>query len=333
MTENGRKPAASWNWNIKSNINKADNIVRAELTTVLGARPGSGFVETPYIRELTSRALDYNRAGFPVHFCGPAGIGKTTLAMHIADRIGRPVVLICGDHEFNSSDLVGGLTGYHKSFMKDNFIRSVVKTDESMTTHWVDNRLTMACQHGLTLIYDEFTRSRPEANNVLLSVLAEGLLPLPTARGGEDYLKVHPDFTAIFTSNPGEYAGVYRSQDALRDRMVTMELGNFDTETEVAITRARARLSRKDAGNIVALVRKVREARTENKVSPTVRGCIVLGKLLRLKGREALYANDGFRQVCYDVLMTGVGVTDREKVGRVIDEFLAAAASKEGGHA
>jgi nitric oxide reductase NorQ protein len=305
------------------------DIMRAEPATLLGARPGSGFVETAYVRDLTHRALDYTRAGFPVHFSGPAGIGKTTLAMHIADRIGRPVVLICGDHEFNSSDLVGGLTGYHRHFMKDNFIRSVVKTDESMTTSWVDNRLTMACQHGLTLIYDEFTRSRPEANNVLLSVLAEGLLPLPTARGGEDYLKVHPDFTAIFTSNPEEYAGVYKSQDALRDRMVTIELGNFDAETEVAITRARAGISVRDASNIVTLVRKVREARTENKLTPTVRGCIVLGKVLNLKGRAALYANDGFRQVCRDVLMAGVSGADREEIGRVIDDFLAAAGRME----
>jgi nitric oxide reductase NorQ protein len=157
-------------------------------TMVLSAQPSADFVETSYIRDLTNRALDYIEAGFPVHFSGPAGIGKTTLAMHVADRIGRSAVLICGDHEFNSSDLVGGLVGYHKKFMKDNFIRSVLKTDESMTSHWVDNRLTTACQHGLTLIYDEYTRSRPEANNVLLSVLAERLLPLPTARGGEDYL-------------------------------------------------------------------------------------------------------------------------------------------------
>jgi len=40
-----------------------------------------------------------------------------------------------------------------------------------MNTLWVDNRLTTACANGNTLIYDEFNRSRPEANNALLSVL------------------------------------------------------------------------------------------------------------------------------------------------------------------
>lgn len=296
---------------------------------VLSTQPGADFVETPYIRDLTNRSLDYIKAGFPVHLSGPAGIGKTTLALHIADRIGRPVVLLCGDHEFNSSDLIGGLVGYHKKFMKDNFIRSVLKTDESMTRQWIDNRLTTACQYGLTLIYDEFTRSRPEANNVLLSVLAERVLPLPTARGNEDYLKVHPDFTAIFTSNPDEYAGVYKTQDALRDRMVTIELGNFDEETEVAITQARSGLSLDDSRRIVSLVRKVRQAKPKNKLTPTVRGCVVLGKVLNLKGRAALYANNGFRQICLDVLVTGVPGKDRKKVSQVIDEFLAASFQAE----
>ena len=295
-----------------------------EPATVLSAQPSADFVETAYFKDLTDRALDYIRAGFPVHFSGPAGVGKTTLALHIAARLGRPAVLVCGDHEFNSSDLVGGLYGYRKKYLKDNFIRSVLKTDESMTSQWVDNRLTTACQYGLTLIYDEFTRSRPEANNILLSILEERLLPLPTARGGETYLKVHPNFTAIFTSNPEEYAGVYKSQNALRDRMVTIELGNFDEETEVAITRATSKLTLDDSRRIVSLVRRVREAKSKNKLTPTVRACIMIGKILNLKGTTSLGSNHTFRQICLDILMPEVPVEDRERVGQVIDEAIAA---------
>lgn len=291
--------------------------------TALNVKPGANFVETPYIKDLTNRVLDYIRAGFPVHFAGPAGVGKTTLALHLAAQLGRPAVLISGDHEFNSSDLVGGLYGYRKKYVKDNFIRSVLKTDESMSSHWVDNRLTTACQHGFTLVYDEFTRSRPEANNVLLSVLEERILPLPTARGGESYLKVHPNFTAIFTSNPEEYVGVYKSQDALRDRMVTVELGNFDEETEVAITQAKSGVFPADARRIVSLVRKVREAKS-NKLTPTARACIVMGKILKLKGETAFGSSHAFRQSCLDILMSEVPKEEREEVGRAIDDALAA---------
>jgi len=289
---------------------------------VVVPRQREDFVETPHIREIAYRAIDYIKAGFPVHFSGPSGVGKTTLALHIAARLGRPVVLICGDHEFGTSDLVGGLSGYHKKYVRDNFIRSVLKTDESMTSHWVDNRLTTACQYGLALIYDEFTRSRPEANNVLLSVLEERILPLPTARGYESYLKVHPSFTAIFTSNPEEYAGVYKSQDALRDRMVTIEVGNFDEETEIAITQAKSGVSPEDARRIVSLVRKVREAKS-NKLTPTVRACIIMGKVLKLREETVLGSNHIFGQTCFDIFMPEVPREEREKVRRVIDDALA----------
>jgi MoxR-like ATPase len=42
------------------------------------------FVETPYVKDLSRRGLAYLEVGYPVHFAGPAGTGKTTLAFHVA---------------------------------------------------------------------------------------------------------------------------------------------------------------------------------------------------------------------------------------------------------
>jgi nitric oxide reductase NorQ protein len=284
---------------------------------VLILRESDTFVETLYIQELTERAVSYLKAGFPLNLSGPAGVGKTTLAFHVAAQLGRPGVLMCGDYEYATSDLVGKLQGYHKKYSRDNFIRSVLKTDETMTQQWVDNRLTTACQFGLTLIYDEFTRSRPEANNVLLSVLEERILVLPNARGEDSYLKVHPDFRAIFTSNPEEYAGVQKSQDALRDRMVTIELGNFDEETEVAITQEKSQLPLEDCYAIVRMVRKVREAKS-NKLTPTVRACVMIGKLLSMTEKATL--NGNYRKICLDILIPEVPKHERELVRQIIDD-------------
>lgn len=272
-----------------------------EMTTVLEPNAMSDFVETKYIKDITQRAMTYFQAGFPVHFRGVSGTGKTTLAMHVAGKLGRPVVMIHGDEEFTTSDLVGGEYGYRIKKVVDRFISSVLKTEEDMVKRWVDNRLTVACKYGFTLIYDEFTRSRPEANNILLSILQEKMMDLPVGRGGgEPYLKVDPNFTAIFTSNPEEYAGVHRSQDALRDRMITMDLDHFDYDTEVAVTQAKSKLGRCHAETVVNIVRGLRES-GKCEFSPTIRGCIMIAKTLKILKMTPTKSHQ-FTQLCQDIL-------------------------------
>jgi nitric oxide reductase NorQ protein len=296
-----------------------------EMTTILEPSPLSDFVETKYIKDITNRALSYIRAGFPIHFRGVSGTGKTTLAMHVANKIGRPVVLIHGDEEFTTSDLVGGEHGYRFKKVVDRFVSRVLKVEEDMIKRWVDNRLTMACKNGLTLIYDEFTRSRPESNNILLSILSEKMMDLPVERGEEQYLKVHPEFKAIFTSNPEEYAGVHRSQDALRDRMITMDLDYFDYETEAAITKAKSKISKKDVETIVNIVRGLRES-GKCEFAPTIRGCIMIAKTLKVQNITPAKANGAFLQICQDVLSSEtsrVGSrTNQNRVKEIVKELV-----------
>ena len=297
-----------------------------EMTTVLEPSPLPDFVETKYIKDITNRALSYIKAGFPVHFRGASGTGKTTLAMHIASKIKRPVVMIHGDEEFTTSDLVGGEYGYRIRKVVDRFISRVLKTEEDMVKRWVDNRLTVACKYGYTLVYDEFTRSRPEANNILLSILQEKMMDLPVGRGGEEqYLNVAPEFTAIFTSNPEEYAGVHRSQDALRDRMITMDLDYFDYETEVGITRAKSRLSKQNAETIVNIVRGLRES-GKCEFAPTIRGCIMIAKTLKVQGMTPASANGTFTQICQDILASETSrvgsKTNQDRIKAIIKELV-----------
>lgn len=276
-------------------------IMAAEVATVLKARALPNFVETKFIKNVTVRALGYIKAGFPVHFRGPTGTGKTTLALHIASIIDRPMIMIHGDEEFTTSDLVGGEYGYRSRRVVDNFIHSVMKAEEDVQRRWVDNRLTVACEYGFSLIYDEFTRSRPEANNVFLSILQEKMMGLPVAREQGNYLKVHSNFVAIFTSNPEDYAGVHRSQDALRDRMVTIDLNYFDKETEIGITKAKSGLSYSNAEKIVNIVRDLRDSE-ECEFNPTIRGCIMIAKSLSTLGGLVSAKNKIFREICRDIL-------------------------------
>ena len=158
-----------------------------------------------------------------------------------------------------SSDLIGRESGYRKSRVVDNYIASVTKLEEEGRALWIDNRITTACRLGHTIIYDEFNRSKPEANNPFLSILSEGVLNIPGLHGrGEGYVSVHPRFRAIFTSNPVEYAGVYRTQDALLDRMITLPLDHYDRETEIGITASKSGLDPARAARVVDVVRLCR---------------------------------------------------------------------------
>lgn len=302
------------------------------MPTVLDPKPKAGFVETTAVRKIVKRAIGYIKAGYPVHFRGPSGTGKTTLALHVAACLKRPMMLIHGDEEFTTSDLVGGEHGYHFRKVVDNFISRVKKTEEDMVKRWIDSRLTVACKHGFTLVYDEYTRSRPEANNVLLSILQEGIMDIPAGAGAQEaYLQVHPQFTALFTSNPEEYAGVHRSQDALRDRMITIDLDHYDYDTEVAIVHAKTKIPPRDCETIVRIMRQLRDS-GKCEYEPTIRSAIMIAKTMKIEALTIARSNGFFKSVCQDILSSQTSRVGsktnqnmvKEFVGRLIEKNLTA---------
>jgi nitric oxide reductase NorQ protein len=293
-------------------MDKSNSQCSNQRITTLSPKSGKGFVRTSYIQNIIDRSTNYIKAGYPVHLRGISGIGKTTVAFCIAETLGRPVMLIQGDDEMTTTDLVGGETGYHSRKIHDNFIHSVLKVDERVDRQWVDSRLTVAVEKGYTLIYDEYTRSKAEANNVLLSILQEGVLSIPSLLGGKSScIKVHPDFSAIFTSNPGEYAGVHKSADALSDRMITLDLDHFDEETEMAIVSAKTNISAQNADKIVKIVRELRSSVDCNSF-PTVRASIMIAKSFSIwePKIKASFEDEDFRQICYDILLSKVSGYD-----------------------
>lgn len=282
-----------------------------DVPMALTVRPRTDFVDTPYISEITNKAISYLEADIPVHLRGAAGTGKTTLALHCAAKLGRPVMLVAGDEEFNTNDLIGGEHGYHYRKVVDRYIHTVLKYEEDAVQQWVDQRITTACQEGYTLVYDEFNRSKPEANNVLLGILAERLLILPAGNRKNAYMKVHPQFRAIFTSNHRDYVGVHEVQDALSDRLLTLDLEYYDRETEVAITCARSGMSTEDASGIVDVVRDFR-ASGECQDPPTLRSCIMIARIAAMKDIRPLARDPRFVTICLDVLGSKAGL-DKEQ--------------------
>jgi gas vesicle protein GvpN len=151
------------------------------------------------------------------------------------------------------------------------------------------------------------------------------MLSTSAAKEEDYYMKVHPEFRAIFTSNPEEYAGVNRTQDALRDRMVTMDLDHFDYETELKITMAKSELSLKDTETIVKIVRGLRES-GKTEFDPTIRGSIMIAKTLATLNTTPIESRDVFRKICQDILTSETSrigsKTNQEKVKIIVDELI-----------
>lgn len=258
-------------------------------------------VYDPETEDLLSRSLQYLKAGYPIHLTGPSGTGKTSLALALAKKRKRPVMLIHGNHELNNKDLIGDFTGYTSKKVVDNYVRSVYKRDESVTETWRDGRLLEAVKNGYTLVYDEFTRSKPATNNIFLSILEEGILPLYGTKLTEPFVRVHPDFAVIFTSNPEEYAGVYQTQEALLDRLITIFIDHKEHDQEAAIISEKVEIAQEKAAAITALVAQLREE-CEADNGPSLRASLMIARIVTEEEIPVDGSNAAFQRLCLDVL-------------------------------
>ncbi len=255
------------------------------------------WVETESVKGIKSRVKNWLLLKYPVHLIGPTGCGKTILALQVAKELGRPVVWINGDESITTTDLIGGYSQVETTSIRDKYIHNVFKDKDILKAEWVDNPLTLACKYGYTLVYNEFSRSRAAANNVLLSIFSEGILELPTQFGEERYVKVHPNFRVIFTSNSLEYAGVHRAQDALLDRMAGIYMDYYDSETETKIISQQAKIETKQAGIIANMLRTLREKLPEGNSLGTRAGVMVA---------QALKLNSNFNETSIKQMMGDV---------------------------
>lgn len=257
------------------------------------------FVSTDAVDRMEQRVTRWLNVNRPVHLVGPTGCGKTALAVHVAEQRDRPTVWINGDADLTTSDLVGEFAETERISERDKYIHNVIKSKDIVRDRWVDNPLTVAVREGATLVYNEFSRTKPVANNVLLSVFEEGVLELPGQRGESRYVDVHPEFRAVLTSNSVEYAGVHEPQDALLDRLVGLHMGFYDFETELQIVHANLN-GEDNAESIVRLMRELREALE-----------ITVGTRAAIMAAEAIAAADDpdhetLTDICVEVLASKI---------------------------
>ncbi len=263
----------------------------------------SGFIETDYIKGITTRALGYIKAGFPLHFRGISGTGKTSLAIDIAAKLGRPLMLI-HSHDLFSSGNIAGMPGYLPRNTHTVFVPASSGTIHQRDRNRLENSLSVACRYGYTLVYDEFPRSTQDRKTIraLLPILQEkypGTLAVPFYHHRKG--NIHKNFTAIFTSNPETHANIYGICDTLTKKMLTLDLDFFDKETETCIVKNASGLDPMDAERIVTLVRKLR-ASGVSESPPTVRAGMKIAKTVKELNRQVSRNDVYFIQICLDIL-------------------------------
>jgi len=281
---------------------KAEETIKAERTEVVEAKfltpKSKNFVLTEAVKKYEDRAFLWLKAGYPVHLIGPTGCGKTALAIHIAEKLGKPAIWINGDEELTTHELIGGYSKIEMKSLRDKYIHNVYKSHDVIEPQWVNNPLALACQKGYTLIYNEFSRAKAVANNILLSVLEEGILELPTKFGEERYVKVHPNFNLVLTSNNVEYAGVHQPQDALLDRISAIYMDYYDEETELEIVKAHSKIGDADAKKIVGVIRQLRKT-LKGAEAPGTRPAIMIARGMRMANGMS---TELFEQLCLDAI-------------------------------
>jgi len=271
------------------------------------------YYEDAELRSLHSRASAYLHAGVAVRFQGPAGMGKTTLALRVANGLGRPVSFLTGHASMTPEDLIGREVGQTASRVEDKYIASVRRTETRVRADWEPGALAAAMVEGRTLVYDEFTRAPAAANAALLSVLEEGVLAISHPAEGERILHAHPRFRLILTSNPADYRGVNEAPDALLDRLVTFDLESVSPETETGIVATVTGLASEQAARVVRLIRGLR-AEAGGPRGLSMRTAILIGRLMAAQGVPAEAADPRFVQICADVLRGRVDGADPERL-------------------
>ena len=248
----------------------------------LKAQEEISLVMTDQVLALIHRCERYLRAGFAIRLLGPPGVGKTALAKHLASLLEQKSIIFHGSEGITSDQLNDQVVGFDRQFAYDNFVKRVSRGREKSRIVSSKSVIHWAAEHGHTLIYDEFNRSRPEVNNILLSILSDGLLP-----GGVNYgsnepenVGVHPNFRLIVTANPRGSIGTKDVQKALLDRMVTVKVPKWNQDTEMAIIARHCSLSQEEASIVYKIIDGLRGGSSDHQW-PSTRTAIRFSKIVK----------------------------------------------------
>ena len=196
---------------------------------------------------------------------GPAGVGKTTLALAVCAHLGRATVRVDGDDRYSEARLAGW------------FDPPLVLASGYGEASFTPGPLAAAMRSGSVLFVNELNRMPETVQNVLLPALDEGRIGVPHL--GE--VRAAPGFQVVATQNPVEYVATGHLSEALRDRFEHLALAFQPEPAERAITTAVTGCD--DPALVAAAVRLVRATRDHPRLrkGASVRAAIAIVEVAR----------------------------------------------------
>jgi MoxR-like ATPase len=263
-----------------------------------------------WIARLIGRTVEHAQiermlqAGRHVLLEGPVGVGKTTLALSVASRLGRKVVRVDGDGRYTEQKLVGSFDPklvLERGFVRDSFI---------------PGPLFRAMEAGELLLINELNRMPEMVQNVLLPALDEGLIQIPIL--GE--LRAKEGFAVLATQNPREFVATSALSEALLDRLEWIAIRPLSFEEEVEVVRSHLR---DPAGTlpIHVFVECVRLTREHPKIKrgASVRAAIAMARVLE---SEPEFNEEVFFEVARSVLANRIELLSGKFSNRPYAELL-----------
>lgn len=184
------------------------------------SKPGSSYIP----RKLYDKSdVDIVADGMKNHqnalLLGPRGVGKTSLAEVVAQKLGLELVTVPCHTGATAEELIG----------------QWVPAQDGKGFTWMDGLITNAVRLGKILFLDEVNSLRPEVSFCIHGLLDHRrelvLLGKPGQDGAPEVIQAHKSFGMIAAGNPF-YEGVRVLNEAFRDRFAIQIRFGYVTELD-----------------------------------------------------------------------------------------------------
>ena len=265
------------------------------------------------------------RAGRNVLLEGPVGVGKTHLALAIAERLALPLFRVDGDGRYSEQKLTGW-------FDPPSVIQGGYGPDA-----FLPGPLVEAMTAGGLLLVNELNRLPEGVQNVLLPAIDERLVGVPRLGA----IRAKPGFRVIATQNPSDFVATSHLSEALLDRfeLVVLDSQSDAAETEIVLAQlASGKLGdaerRALAGTAVAIARATRsDPRIRRGAS--VRAAIAIAEIAAALHDDGTPLADAIHEATQIALPTRVEIardfgdeTDAATATAVVAEIARTAATR-----